>query len=104
MAHLFLECPFAIQSWGYINIQIGQTLQPFQIMQSFKDQIRVPFFMKIIILMAWAIWKARNDLIFRGVNPSVHRTTSYFKEEMNLLLLRAKTYFPSIEQWIANLP
>ena len=49
--HLFLECPFAVQCWAMINIQISPQLNPFQNLQSFKDQLGVPFFMEIIILL-----------------------------------------------------
>lgn len=104
LAHLFLECPFAIQCWGMINIQIDQQADPFQNLQNFKDQLRVPFFMEIIVLMAWTIWRSRNDLIFRQINPTLQVARQNFRAELQLLLLRAKqSYFPSIEQWIANL-
>jgi len=104
LVHLFLECPFAIQCWGSVQVQIDLTLDHYQNLQSFRDQLRVPFFMEIIILMAWAIWKARNDLIFRQINPSLQSCTQFFKSEMKLLLLRAKrSYSPAIDLWIAEL-
>lgn len=103
LAHLLLDCPFSMQCWGSINIQVQQNSDPFQVLQTFRDQLGVPFFMEIIILMAWAIWKARNDLIFNQVNPTLQQTIRYFNEEMQLLLLRAKrSYSPQIELWIAN--
>ena len=33
LSHLFLDCPFAIQSWTWINIHIDQQLDPFQNLQ-----------------------------------------------------------------------
>ena len=42
--HLFLQCPFAMQCWGSINLQVQQHLDPFQNLQSFKDQLSEPFF------------------------------------------------------------
>ena len=88
--HLFLDCPFAAQCWAMINVQVSQQLNPFQNLQSFKVQLGVPFFIEIIILMCWAIWKARNDLIFRQENPSIPLAKSNFRDEFQLLLLRAK--------------
>jgi hypothetical protein len=104
LSHLLLECPFAQQCWGLIDVQIDLNLDPFETLQSIKDQLRVPFFMKIIILLAWTIWKSRNDLIFKQINPSIQMAKRHFKEDFKLLILRAKrSYFPMIEQWIANL-
>jgi hypothetical protein len=104
LTHLFLECPFAIQCWSVISVQVDQNIDPFQNLQSFKDQLQVPFFMEIIILMCWMIWKARNDLIFRQIAPNIQMSKQSFKDEFSLLLLRAKKrYFPRINQWIANL-
>ena len=104
LSHLFVECPFATQCWGLINIQTNQHSDPFQNLQSFRDQLRVPFFMEVIILMAWTIWRSRNDLIFRQVNPSVLLALQNFKVELQLLLLRAKrSYSPGLGQRIANL-
>ena len=60
--------------------------------------------MEVIILMAWTIWRSRNDLIFRQVNPSILLALQNFKVELQILLLMAKrSYFPGLDQWIANL-
>lgn len=102
--HLFLLCPFAVQCWGWLNIQIDPNLDPFQLLQSFRAQLAVPFFMEIIILMCWCIWKARNDHVFRQINPLVLNVKEDFRKEFELLLLRAKqSYFSLIQQWIVNL-
>ena len=104
LTHLLLQCPLAIQCWGMINVTIHQTYDPLQTLESFKDQLNVPFFMEAIILMAWAILSIRNDQIFRGIVPTLHAARFNFRNEWRLLLLRAKkSYFPLIEQWIASL-
>jgi hypothetical protein len=104
LLHLFLECPFVAQCWGAINIQIAQYPDPFEFLLSFRNQLGVPFFMEIIILMAWAIWKSTNDLIFRQLQSSFHGAKQFFREEFKLLLLKIKEdYLPLAEQWIANL-
>ena len=104
LSHMLLQCPFAIQCWGLINLDIQQNLEPYQILESFKDQLNVPFFMEAIIIMAWTIWSVRNDSISRGINPSIQGVRFKFRDEWRLLLLRSKSsYHPLIDLWTANL-
>lgn len=104
LRHLFLDCPFANQCWALVNIQTDEDLSEFQNLENFKVQLGVPFFMEVIVLIRWAIWKARNDLIFRQVMPNIQTTKAFFRSEFQLLLLRAsRRYYPWIDQWIANL-
>jgi hypothetical protein len=54
--------------------------------------------------MSWTIWRARNDFIFRQINPSFQQSKEHFSHELQMLLLRAKkSYSPRLNQWIANL-
>jgi len=95
-------CPFAVQCWGWLNIQVDPNLDVLQLFQSFKAQLATPFFMEIIVLMCWCIWKARNDHIFRHI-PLVSNTNADFRKEFELLLLRGKqSYFPLIRKWISQ--
>ena len=83
---------------------VDQNIVPFQSLQSFKDQLQVSFFMEIIILMCRTIWKARNGMIFRRINPNLRASKENFRDELQLLLLRAKrSDTPGINQWIADL-
>jgi len=60
--------------------------------------------MEIIILMCWVIWKARNDLIFRQINPLLLNSKEDFRREIRLLKYRTKHIISdSLDQWIANL-
>jgi hypothetical protein len=91
-------CQFARQCWAIVNVEVDLDVDPFQILQSFKAQLGVPFFMEVIILLSWTIWKSRNDLIFRQIQPSLTLAKENFREEFRLLLLRAKhAYSPFIE-------
>ena len=104
LSHMLLQCPFAIQCQGLINLTIQQNLDPLQILQSFKDQLNVPFFMEAIIIMAWTIWSVRNDFIFRGINPSIQVARFKFRDEWRLLLYMTKsTYHVIIDLWTAEL-
>jgi hypothetical protein len=104
LTHLMLGCQFARQCWAIVNVEVDLDLDPFKILESFKEQLGVHFFMEVIILMSWSIWRSRNDFIFRQIQPSIVSIKANFREEFGWLLLRAKrAYFPVIEQWIANL-
>jgi len=63
--HLFLDCQFAQVCGNLLGLQITNS-DPFQIIENFSTQLIVPFSLDIIIIMAWCIWMARNDLIFKG--------------------------------------
>jgi hypothetical protein len=70
LIHLLFQCSFAATCWNYISIAISSSTDLQVIIQSLKDQLRVPFFMEIIVTMCWSIWMMRNDVIFRGQNHS----------------------------------
>lgn len=52
--------------------------------------------MKIIIVMSWSIWVIRNDAIFKGIDQNSYWYIFVFKQVFNLLLWRAKKYFPRL--------
>jgi hypothetical protein len=81
LEHLFLDCPFA-----HLVVQRGD---PFHTLASFRNQLAVSFSMNIIITMSWCIWMEQNDLIFKGIQPSLGNLC--FKKEFALVILRAKT-------------
>ncbi|KAF8720967.1 hypothetical protein HU200_023374 [Digitaria exilis] len=56
----------------------------------------MPFYISIIILMSWAIWMVRNDLILRGIQPSIQGCKDHFKREFALASLRAKRDYPDL--------
>jgi hypothetical protein len=53
------------------------------------------FFREILIMACWALWKHRNEVIFDAVNLSLARWKFIFKEELRLVLFRAR---PSLKQ------
>jgi hypothetical protein len=101
--HLFLECPFAQNAWGLLNLH--PTLGPlFETLESFKLQLGVNFFMDIIILFSWCIWMERNDFIFKGKQPDIGSLKVRFKSEFAWVILRAKVVRkPSMSLWIDSL-
>lgn len=98
--HLFLDFPFAQQCWSLIQLHIGPG-DPQQTLLELKYQLRVPLFMDVIILMCWAIWMVRNDLIFRELQPSMQDCKQHFEKEFALAMLRAKRDLPELmDIWI----
>jgi hypothetical protein len=71
--------------------------------QSLKVRIQQPFFMEIIMLISWSLWTIRNDFIFKGITPSLYRCKYKFKEEMALLVHKAKRKsYVGLKAWVTN--
>jgi hypothetical protein len=100
-AHLFLRCNFAKACWASIGISVATSRPVPQILIRIKRNLGVPFFMEIIILMVWSIWKTRNDWIFNNIDPSVEVCRIRFISEFKLLLHRVKqSSVPQLENWL----
>ena len=89
VCHLFINCPFAQLCWSSIGLVVGQD-DAFTTLENLKIQLGVPFSMDIIITMCWCIWMQRNDLIFRGIQPTQDQCHRHFGKEFSLVILRAK--------------
>ena len=44
-------------------------------------------FNTLVVLEAWTLWKARNDVVFNGITPRVDRTFLLAREESELWML-----------------
>jgi hypothetical protein len=54
--------------------------------------------------MCWAIWTARNDVIFKGIPANPLSVKAHFAKELRILTLRAKARFTkTFDLWIQNL-
>ena len=104
LEHIFLLCPMAVQFWSSLGLFIPAFNNHADVISSFRRQLDLPFFMEIIILGCWGIWMARNDFIFRNIQPSLQACQFAFKKEFVLALHRAKSsHFDLMKQWIDNL-
>jgi hypothetical protein len=102
LVHLFLHCPFAQSCWAILGLTIGDN-DPYTTLEELQDQLAVPFFMEIIILLSWCIWMQRNDLIFKGIQPSQDNCRAHFCKEFALVILRAKeSAKQAMSSWIEN--
>lgn len=101
LTHLFLGCAFSNACWATFNLHIQQPTDPFGTLSSFKNQLQLPFFMEIIVTMAWSIWAVRNDAIFKQIPPSIQRCKSIFRKEFAQIILRAKSSSTHLfSQWL----
>ena len=101
LSHLFFHCPFSIACWGILQIVVPNTLDTFQVFETFKDQLQLPFFIYVIITMCWATWTSCNDKIFGGIDNSISRCKAIFCKEFAQVILRAKkTLQPHLSSWL----
>jgi hypothetical protein len=91
VTHLFLECPFAKNSWNLFNIVFGANSSFPEVLPQIRSQINSQFFMILAILLCGAIWMARNDCIFKNMPPSINAVKEVFLKELKLLTVRAIT-------------
>lgn len=99
--HLFLQCPFAQHCRGFLHLYISDPDDPFSSLESLKLQLNIPFFTDVVIILCWVIWMARNDLIFRDIQPMATSSKSLFFKEFALVTLRAKRQLPDLmSSWI----
>lgn len=94
--HLFFRCNFARNCWASIGIYYP--------LQHIKRSLGFNFYLEVIILMCWSIWRRRNDWIFNNMPPSVQGCKDHFIDLFCLMLHRAKgKYFPHIRSWLDGL-
>jgi hypothetical protein len=46
---------------------------------AWRVHLDVPFFMEIIILMAWSVWTVRNDWVFNNIDASAMQTKIFIR-------------------------
>jgi hypothetical protein len=55
LLHMLFHCLFAMAWWYSLQVFIPNSEYISIVLESLKDQLRVPFFMEIIITMCWSI-------------------------------------------------
>jgi hypothetical protein len=65
----------------YPGWNINATSSHLECIDKLKLMIKHPFFMDIIILPAWAIWKTKNAFIFKGTTCGLYTAIAFFKED-----------------------
>ena len=73
--HLFFECRFAQACWHYVcpyfQLQLQSATNYLEAIAMIKDNFHQPFFMEVITLCSWPIWKTLNAQIFNDIRPSL---------------------------------
>lgn len=79
LLHLFLACPFAAQYWNTLRLQTGGSIDPFDILDSFRRQLAVHFFLEMLLCMSQAIWSVRMAMtISSGIDMFLFGDASKF--------------------------
>lgn len=100
--HPLFYRPFPKDCWGLFDFQYTNTNQ-LRIPKIFREwQIlqNTSFSLDIFILVCWAIWVMRNDIVFRNKTPSIDDCKRTITVESLLLLHRTKAWItPILEAW-----
>ena len=102
--HLFFDCNFSHRIWTYLQIdwEPADTLE--EIFITARRKFNKPFFMEIVLLAAWHIWKQRNEAIFQRILPSFRGWRRRFIHEAYMHVHRVKDkYVTSFTSWIDSL-
>lgn len=101
LLHLFWECPFAKDCWGLFNLETVEQGSTTANILALKNQLNSQFFMVMIILLCWTIWKSRNNLIFNNIDVNLQNCKAILVKEIRLIALRVKqSQGANFEQWL----
>jgi len=96
--------PIRAAVWGSLNLQTVPQGNTFDNVEALKIQLQSQFFMIVIILMAWTIWKARNEMIFNNNQMSMQQCKCFFQRQIRSVALRVKdSLSEAYEQWTQRL-
>ncbi len=102
--HLFFCCPFATRCWNFVGIQWQSNLGFMPMVIEAKRNFPHVFFIEVIAVALWNIWRRRNDFIFNNVQPSFNSWKSLFRDDFTLLLHRVKAQDkPFWKSWLDSL-
>lgn len=82
LEHMFMRCEWSKRCWfsSMLSLRmdtISEELRPWwESLLSTGD----PEITGQVALIAWAIWKQRNEVIYQGVQPDIHKTTNMAHE------------------------
>lgn len=75
-----------------------------EVFSQIRDQLASPFAMDTVILISWAIWNMRNELIFNGIQISLVNCRRHLVKELTMLQHRVKpSLLLQFTEWIHNL-
>jgi hypothetical protein len=92
---MFFVCNFSQGFWWAIGIEWNVDMDIHQMIADAKTKYSMSFIMDIIITGCWSLWDQRNNAIFNGIDPNLHRCIVKFKSYFCLNMHRAK---PSLKE------
>jgi hypothetical protein len=102
--HLFFECNFSQRVWNYLQIDWSSGMDIQGVVSAARRNFNKPFFMEVLIVACWHIWKQRNGRIFQHERPTFARWRAGFLHDISLLQYRIKSkHRDSLLNWISNL-
>jgi hypothetical protein len=102
--HLFFTCNFSQRVWNYLQIDWSQAQDIQATAFAARNDFGKPFFMEVVIIALWNIWKQRNGQIFRNDRPSFSGWKCSFIHDMSLLMYRIKSkHLDELKAWIGSL-
>jgi hypothetical protein len=102
--HLFFGCNFSQRIWNYLQIDwsLAQDIQGS--ITAAKLAFRKPFFMEVLMIACWNIWKQRNGKIFRNDRPSFGGWKRTFIHDLSMLGHRINNkHHDELMAWIGSL-
>jgi hypothetical protein len=102
--HLFFQCNFSQRIWCYLQIDwsLSQDLQTAASMA--RADFGKPFFMEVVIIACWNIWKQRNENFFEAQTPSFKGWKRNFVHDLSMLGHRIKKkHHAALMAWIGSL-
>ena len=102
--HLFFQCNYSQRIWNCLQIDWSQGVDIQEAAVRARRSFAQPFFMEVVILACWNIWKQRNAMIFEGERPSFRGWKRGFIHDISMLEHRIKRKFISLlVAWIGSL-
>ncbi|KAF8752688.1 hypothetical protein HU200_011928 [Digitaria exilis] len=101
---LLFTCPFSLQCWQMIGIHRDSTLSVTEMVLQARQLFGLQSFREIVLIASWCIWTHQNSIIFDRASISLDRWNFSFKDEIGLVLHRAKASLKQeLDYWISNL-
>lgn len=88
--HLFFNCEFSKRCWNAIGIHWNSTVELLQRLAIAKNQYNLPFFVEVVLIASWELWKIRNDKVFNRGRASFNLWISNFRNQCLLQSVRFK--------------
>ncbi|PNT71566.1 hypothetical protein BRADI_2g31535v3 [Brachypodium distachyon] len=88
--HLFFGCNLSACIWRFLQVDWDDGPSMDVIVRRAASSFGKPFFLEVVLVACWHIWKIRNGLIFNHVRPTFDAWRAAFTHDMSLLVHRIR--------------